>query len=56
MFLNSSSLSGFQTTGEVKFVNDLPIVQGLLFGAAVLSTQGNAKIDRIDVSRAMVGL
>lgn len=49
-------VSGFQATGEVKFVNDQPIVQGLLFGAAVLSTQGNADIGHISSSRALVRL
>lgn len=38
----------------MKYVEDQPIIQGQLFGAPVLSTQGNAEIDSIDSSHALV--
>ncbi|XP_059140432.1 uncharacterized protein LOC131928419 [Physella acuta] len=41
------------TTGEVKFLNDKPVVPSLLHAAVVLSTQGNARIDVIDPSIAL---
>uniref|UniRef100_A0A0B7AD29 Aldehyde oxidase/xanthine dehydrogenase a/b hammerhead domain-containing protein n=1 Tax=Arion vulgaris TaxID=1028688 RepID=A0A0B7AD29_9EUPU len=41
------------TTGEVKFANDLPAMQGQLYAAVVLSTEGNANIANIDTSKAL---
>ncbi|CAG5133676.1 unnamed protein product, partial [Candidula unifasciata] len=41
------------TTGEIKFVADLPPREGQLYAAPVLSTQGNAKIQSIDASLAL---
>ncbi|KAH9518796.1 hypothetical protein Btru_006298 [Bulinus truncatus] len=41
------------TTGEVKFLADLPAVQGQLYAAPLLSTQGNARIQSIDPSVAL---
>ncbi|CAL1535967.1 unnamed protein product, partial [Lymnaea stagnalis] len=41
------------TTGEVKFVGDLPVCQGQLFAAPILSTTGNARIQSIDPSAAL---
>lgn len=44
----------FQATGEVKFVADLAPRQGQLYAAPVLSAQGNARIQSIDPSFALV--
>ncbi|BFZ04913.1 hypothetical protein BsWGS_07952 [Bradybaena similaris] len=41
------------TTGEVKFVNDLPAVQGQTYAAVLLSTQGNAQICSLDPASAL---
>ncbi|CAL1538889.1 unnamed protein product [Lymnaea stagnalis] len=41
------------TSGEVKFLDDQPVVLDQLFAAAVLSQQGNAKLKNIDPSQAL---
>ncbi|BFZ04912.1 hypothetical protein BsWGS_07950 [Bradybaena similaris] len=41
------------TTGEVRFVADQAPIQGQLYAAPVVSTQGNAKIQSIDASVAL---
>ncbi|XP_012937306.2 xanthine dehydrogenase [Aplysia californica] len=41
------------TTGEIKFIPDLRPAQGQVYAAAVLATQGNAKIQSIDPSAAL---
>ncbi|CAG5123476.1 unnamed protein product, partial [Candidula unifasciata] len=41
------------TKGEIKFVTDLPSIQGQLYAAVVLSARGNAKIEKIDASAAL---
>ncbi|XP_012938611.1 xanthine dehydrogenase/oxidase [Aplysia californica] len=43
----------YLTTGEVRFMDDLPIIPGELFVAVVLSTQGNCKIKSINPSQAL---
>ena len=39
-----------QTTGEAKYLDDIPAVRGELFGALVLSTEPHARIVSIDTS------
>ncbi|BFZ15561.1 hypothetical protein BsWGS_18600 [Bradybaena similaris] len=43
----------YLTSGVVKFLDDLPPVPGELSAAVVISTQGNATIDKIDASIAL---
>ena len=43
-----------QCSGEAKYVNDLPFVNGELHAAYVLSTRGNCSIASVDTSAAMV--
>ncbi|XP_059172964.1 xanthine dehydrogenase-like [Physella acuta] len=40
-------------TGEVKFLTDLPVLQGQLYAAPVLSTMGNARLASVDASAAL---
>ena len=44
----------FQVSGETKFLDDLPLVQGELYASFVLSNQGNARIASMDPSAALV--
>eukprot|EP01028_Stygiella_incarcerata_P004363 TRINITY_DN19508_c0_g1_i3.p1 TRINITY_DN19508_c0_g1~~TRINITY_DN19508_c0_g1_i3.p1 ORF type:complete len:1132 (-),score=268.21 TRINITY_DN19508_c0_g1_i3:1221-4616(-) len=42
-----------QVCGEAKFVDDLPVCEGELFGALVLSTKPHARILRVDATEAV---
>ncbi|XP_071116536.1 uncharacterized protein [Haliotis cracherodii] len=42
-----------QTSGRVKYVNDIPPVQEEVFAAFVISSVGNADIDTVDTSLAL---
>ncbi|KAK3581541.1 hypothetical protein CHS0354_031882 [Potamilus streckersoni] len=43
-----------QVTGEAEYVNDIPLQPGELHAAFVISTVGNAKIQSIDASAALL--
>ncbi|KJE95964.1 XDH protein [Capsaspora owczarzaki ATCC 30864] len=45
--------AGIQASGEAQYVGDIPTAEGGLFGAFVLSTQGNADIASVDASLAL---
>lgn len=45
-----------QATGEAEYINDIAPVDGQLYGTFVLSTEGNAQIQTIDPSAALVCL
>ncbi len=42
-----------QTAGEVQYTDDIPPMQGTLYGAYVLADQANAQIVSIDASAAL---
>ncbi|XP_064601079.1 LOW QUALITY PROTEIN: xanthine dehydrogenase-like [Liolophura sinensis] len=42
-----------QATGEAEYINDIPPIDGQLYGTFVLSTEGNAQIQTIDPSAAL---
>ncbi|XP_071122788.1 uncharacterized protein [Mytilus edulis] len=42
-----------QTTGRADYINDIPIEQGTLYAAFVISTVGNAKLQSMDPSKAL---
>ena len=44
----------FQCTGEAEYTDDVPPQPGQLYGSFVKSSQGNAKIQHMDTSAAMV--
>ena len=46
----------FIILGEAEYVNDIPIQFGELFGAYVLTTVANAKLQKVDASEALVVL
>ena len=44
----------FQTTGKAEYINDTPAQQHELYAAFVISTVGNAKLQSMDPSKALV--
>ena len=44
----------FQTTGKAEYINDTPAQQHELHAAFVISTVGNAKLQSMDPSKALV--
>ena len=44
----------YQASGEAQYVDSLPVLPGQLFAQYVLSTVGNATIEKIDASEALV--
>ena len=42
-----------QASGEAQYVNDIPTASGMMHAAFVLSSQGNAKMERIDARDAL---
>lgn len=43
-----------QATGKIEYLNDIPEIQGTLHAAFVLSSVGNAKLQNMDPSKALV--
>ena len=42
-----------QTSGEARYIDDIPVVEGTLHAAFITSTEANAHINTIDFSRAL---
>ena len=45
-----------QVSGETKYLDDTPLIQGELHAAFVVSNQGNARVAAMDPSEALVCL
>ena len=51
-----SSLYNFKASGEVKFLDDLPPAIGQLYAFPILTNIANATIEKVDPSKALVGI
>ena len=46
----------WQTSGEIKYTGDLPVREGEIHGAFVLTTRANCHVLSVDPSEALVRL
>ena len=52
--MDMNSINSLQAAGEALYTNDIPAFPGELHAEFVITSKGNAKIQNIDPSKALV--